>query len=119
MATTVECPATSRSATTRPQRARIEPTERSMPAEMMTKVSPMPRIALIADCCITLSRLSVVRKCGEAIPNITTRPTSTRAVWRRANRPRIMGGDHSASAGPPGLRQVVSTHRPPSPSLSL
>jgi hypothetical protein len=72
-ATRPEWPATRRSATTRPLKARIEPTDRSIPPEMITKVRPMPRMALIADCCMTLRRLSVVRKWGEAIPKRMTR----------------------------------------------
>ena len=76
-------PCTSRSAVTSPHSASSDPTDRSMPAEMMTKVSPMPRMALMADCCPTFSRLSGVRKCGEATPSSTTTAASTSSAWAR------------------------------------
>ena len=38
----------------------------------------------MADCSITLSRLSVPKKWGEAIPNRITNPISTKRVCRRA-----------------------------------
>src|SRR5688572_21668391 len=76
-------PCTKRSAVTRPHSASSEPTERSMPAEMITKVRPRPRMALMADCCMTLSRLSALRKCGEATPSRQTMATSTSSACAR------------------------------------
>src|SRR5690625_4600995 len=46
------------------ERAATEPTDRSMPAETMTKVCPNARIATTAACTPMLSRFWVLRKTG-------------------------------------------------------
>jgi hypothetical protein len=55
-------PAFNALAKTTPEKAMIDPTERSIPAVIMTKVIPTAMIALIAVCCVTFSRLETVRK---------------------------------------------------------
>ena len=45
-------------------KATIEPTERSIPAVMMTKVIPTATIVLMEICLKTLRKLSIVRKFG-------------------------------------------------------
>ncbi len=52
---------------TMPQSPTIEPTERSMPPVMMTKVMPMARKALSATCFDIRIRLAVERKFGANI----------------------------------------------------
>src|SRR5215472_4090473 len=59
-------PAFSMRATSTQQKPRIDPTERSMPAVMMTASCPSPSRAFTADCRNTFVRLSMVRKCREA-----------------------------------------------------
>src|SRR5688572_9629859 len=76
-------PWASRSAVQRPLSASRDPTDRSMPPEMITKVSPMPRMALMDDCWVTFRRLSALRKCGEATPSSTTSAASTSSAWAR------------------------------------
>ncbi len=49
-----------------PARAATEPTDRSMPAVMITSVIPIAMIAVTAVCAPTLNKLLEVRKSGEA-----------------------------------------------------
>ena len=49
-----------------PQSPTIEPTERSMPPVMMTKVMPMARIAFSATCLARITMLATLRKFGAA-----------------------------------------------------
>src|SRR5699024_8728326 len=51
--------------------AATEPTERSMPAVMMTKVMPNAKIATVAAWMPILRKLLTVKKCGVAINNAT------------------------------------------------
>ena len=55
-------PACNRLAITTPERARTEPTERSIPAVMMTKVIPAAMMAMTEDCSTMLRRFERVRK---------------------------------------------------------
>ena len=50
-----------------PASAASAPTERSMPAVMITSVIPIAMIAVTAVCWPTLKRLSLVRKWSDAI----------------------------------------------------
>ena len=45
-------------------RPTMEPTERSMPPVRITKVMPMPRMALMATCLAMISMLATARKFG-------------------------------------------------------
>ena len=54
-------------------RARIEPTERSIPAAMMTKVMPTATMALMESCSRMLRKFRVVRKTGEIMDTTATR----------------------------------------------
>lgn len=56
-------------------RAATEPTDRSMPAETMTKVTPNARMAVTAAWTPTFSRFWVVRKSPESSDIATTRTT--------------------------------------------
>lgn len=58
--------------------AATEPTDRSMPAETMTKVTPNARIAVTAACTPTFSRFWVVRKSPESSDIATS--STTRAL---------------------------------------
>jgi hypothetical protein len=58
-----------------PVRAKIDPTERSIPPEMMTMVIPKAIIPLMDICLNTFRRLTLVRKTGE---NIEKKITKTR-----------------------------------------
>ena len=51
----------------RPPMARIAPTDRSMPPEMMISVMPSAMMLITAVWRTTLDRLVLVRKCGDAI----------------------------------------------------
>src|ERR1044072_8402544 len=57
-------------------RAATEPTDRSLPAETITKVTPKARMAVTAACTPMLSRLSVVRKSPDSADIATTRRMS-------------------------------------------
>src|SRR3954466_207617 len=57
-------------------RAATEPTDRSMPAETITKVTPKARMAVTAAWTPTLSRLSVVRKSPDSADMAMTRTIS-------------------------------------------
>src|SRR5690625_3022818 len=60
--------------------AATEPTERSMPAVMMTKVMPKAKMATVAAWMPILRKLLTVKKCGVAINNATHKMMSpTRA----------------------------------------
>ena len=62
----------------RPVTAMFEPTERSMPPEMMTNVMPMAMTKFVEICCKTLSRLLLVRNTGCA--NCRSRHSTTSAM---------------------------------------
>ena len=49
----------------------MEPTERSMPPERITKVIPTATMALMLVCSAMLSRFETVRKCGVRIHSTT------------------------------------------------
>ena len=53
--------------------ARIAPTDRSMPPEMMISVIPSAMMLITAVCRTTLDRFVLVRKCGDAIASPTKR----------------------------------------------
>src|SRR5258706_13098235 len=53
-----------------PDNASTDPTERSMPPEMITNVMPTATMALMAVCSSTFSRFETVRKCGVAAHRI-------------------------------------------------
>ena len=71
-------------ARTTPERASTEPTERSMPPDMIANVIPAATIALIALCSRTFSRFETVRKCGVSTQSTKPSATSPRSVpnWR-------------------------------------
>jgi hypothetical protein len=73
-------------AQTMPEKANIEPTERSMPAVRMTKVMPTARIPMKEIWRITLKMLNAERKFGRSTERMITR---TARKIRGANRPRI------------------------------
>ncbi len=60
-------------ASTVAERAATEPTDRSMPAETITKVTPKARMAVTAAWTPTLRRLSVVRKSPDSADMAMTR----------------------------------------------
>ena len=70
-----------------PAKASTEPTDRSIPPEMITNVIPIATMALSAVCSSTLSRFETVRKCGVAAQRIAhsaSRPAnvpSCRPAW--------------------------------------
>ena len=57
----------------KPLMARIAPTDRSMPPEMIIIVIPSAMMLITAVWRTTLERLVFVRKCGEAIARPTKR----------------------------------------------
>ena len=59
-------------ASTTPEKAKIDPTERSIPAVMITKVIPTAMIALIAVCWAIFSKIEIVKKYGVRIHSTTT-----------------------------------------------
>src|SRR5207249_7194290 len=63
-----------------PQRPTMEPTDRSMPPVMMTKVMPMARKALSATCFAIRIRLAADRKFGAAIEKNTSTAISAMKV---------------------------------------
>src|SRR6478752_2156264 len=63
-----------------PHRPTIEPTERSMPPVMMTKVMPMARKALSATCLAIRIRLAADRKFGAAMEKNTSTAISAMKV---------------------------------------
>ena len=80
-------PACSALASTTPESATSEPTERSMPPERITNVMPTAITALMEVCSITLSRFETVRKCGrEHGQQQATAPTRPASV--PSSRPR-------------------------------
>ena len=62
-----------------PEKATIEPTDRSIPPEMITNVMPAAITALIEVCSRTFSRLDTVRKYGL---RIESRPPSNSSPSR-------------------------------------
>ena len=56
---------------TTPEKARIDPTDRSMPPETITRVMPSAMMLITAVWRITLEMFVVVKKYGEAIDRIT------------------------------------------------
>ena len=56
---------------TTPENARIEPTDRSIPPETITRVMPSAMMLITAVWRITLEMFVVVRKYGETIDKIT------------------------------------------------
>ena len=74
-------PLSSASARPIPAKASTDPTDRSMPPEMITNVIPMATMAFRAVCSSTLSRFETVRKCGVAAHRIA------HSVSRPANVP--------------------------------
>src|SRR5438132_8334626 len=73
--TATGAPPFKRPAMTAPARARIEPTERSMPAVRITNVIPAAMMALTDTWRATLSRFSGVRNAGDNSASATTSPT--------------------------------------------
>ncbi|CAM5681984.1 hypothetical protein SVIOM74S_07877 [Streptomyces violarus] len=70
--------------------AATEPTDRSMPAETITKVTPKARMAVTAAWMPTFRRLSVVRKSPDSADIATTRTMSAVSAplsSRRRRRP--------------------------------
>ncbi len=62
-----------------PDKATTDPTERSMPAVIMTKVAPIAQTATIVLCSIILSQLLTVRNRSERMLKTITR--SNKAIW--------------------------------------
>src|SRR5690349_2044016 len=98
-------------ASTMADRAATEPTDRSMPAETITKVTPKARTAVTAAWTPTLSRLSVVRKSPDSADRATTRtisavsaPLSSRRRRRPLVAPPAPGVLLSVSVATGGLR---------------
>src|SRR5690606_25703190 len=92
-------------ASTVADRAATEPTDRSMPAETMTKVTPKARIATTAAWTPMLSRLSAVRKSPDSADMAMTRTMSAvSAPLSRSRRRRPPGAPPCA----PGLLLSVS-----------
>ena len=82
-APSIESPDLINPAATAPLRARIEPTERSMPPVRMTSVMPTEMQRFTDTWRITLKRLSAVAKLSEAKANatdITTKAMSGRRI---------------------------------------
>src|SRR6185295_9066125 len=72
-------PPCSAQASTTPESASSEPTDRSIPPERITNVIPRAMTALMLVCSITLSRFETERKCGvrtDKSPTSSTSPTS-------------------------------------------
>ena len=68
---------------TNPPNARIEPTDKSMPPEMMISVMPSAMMLITVVWRMTVERFGPVKKCGDAIANPTNRATSVANGSRR------------------------------------
>ena len=96
-----------------PEKTSTEPIERSMPAVMMTKVMPTPRIARIEAFWAMVRALPVLAKLlGARIEKTMTIAARTRRIWKacsRTRRPANPGwapsssGDRGHGSGAAGL----------------
>src|SRR5439155_9134876 len=71
----IDRPAARLLAITTPENARTEPTDRSIPAVIITNVIPAATTAIIEVCSAILSRFETVRKYGERIQRTKHRPS--------------------------------------------
>ena len=84
MANGIGSPVPKTLANTTPEKAIIEPTDKSIPAVIITKVKPTAIIALMDVCWATFKRLGTVRKCGDKIQKniINTNKPIKVPIWR-------------------------------------
>ena len=81
-------PAFNAAASTTPENATSDPTERSIPPDTMTNVMPTATIALMEVCSITFNAFETVRKCGVSAHSSTHRPTSPAIAPKRRPDPK-------------------------------
>ena len=96
-------------AISRPVRAMFEPTDRSIPPEMMTNVMPMAMTKFVEICCNTLSRLLPVRNTGCA--SCKSRHRTTRAM----RIPTMLFAEETLPFLPPWLFLMAGYAKPSTP----
>ncbi len=99
-----------------PVRPTSEPTERSMPPVRMTKVMPIDTMPVTTDWSSRLSRLLVLRKCGESSDSATAMTIASASMRNSSGAERRLkrrGGARPASEAVFGAMALIGARASP------